>query len=52
MNFFSQDIKEFVFENNKMHMPDDFYEIIEFCRSIDSKNPKSKYYFTQLLYRL
>lgn len=25
-----------------MHMPDDFYEFLEFCKSIDVKDPKSK----------
>jgi len=36
-----KDIKDLVKEYNKMGMPDDFYELIDFCKSLDPKNPKN-----------
>ena len=38
-----KDMKEFVFEHNSMHMPDDFYEFFDFCKKLDPKDPKSKW---------
>lgn len=34
------DIKELVLEYNQMQMPEDFYELLEFCKSINPENPK------------
>lgn len=36
-----KDIKSLVLEVNQMQMPDDFYDFLEFCKSIDSQDPKS-----------
>jgi hypothetical protein len=36
-----KDIKAFVHEHNGMHMPEDFYNFLEFCKSLDSTDPKS-----------
>lgn len=35
-------LKELVLKWNKMEMPDDFYEFLEFCRSINPEDPKSQ----------
>ena len=37
-----KDLKEFVFEHYSMHMPDDFYELLDFCKSLNAKDAKSK----------
>lgn len=37
-----KDLKEFVFEHNSMHMPEDFYSFLEFCKQMDPKDPKSR----------
>lgn len=34
-------MREFVFQQNKMQMPDDFYELLDFCTTINSEDPKS-----------
>ena len=34
------DIRTLVFEQNKMEMPEDFYDFLEFCRTLDKINPK------------
>ena len=39
------DIKEFVLEHNRMQMPDDFYELLDFCKSINPQNPKSEHFY-------
>ncbi len=38
------DIKDLVVEHNQMQMPEDFYDLLEFCKSIDKKNPKRIYF--------
>jgi hypothetical protein len=35
-----KDVKELISEHYQMQMPDDFYEFLEFCKSIDPKDPK------------
>ena len=35
------DIRKLVLEENKMQMPEDFYDFLEFCKSINKKDPKN-----------
>ncbi len=28
-----------------MQMPDDFYELLDFCKSINPQNPKSEHFY-------
>lgn len=42
LEFFFIDIRELVLEHNQMQMPEDFYELLEFCKFINSNDPKSK----------
>jgi hypothetical protein len=35
-----KDIREIVNEENRMKMPEDFYDLIEFLKTLDSNNPK------------
>ncbi len=32
-------------QENQMQMPDDFYDLIEFCKYLNSEDPKSKLKF-------
>ena len=34
-------MKSKVLEVNQMQMPDDFYDLIEFCKFLNEDNPKS-----------
>ena len=43
--FLFLDIRELVLEHNQMQMPEDFYELLDFCKSINSNDPKSKNLF-------
>lgn len=36
-----KDMSSFVQEHYRMSMPDDFYDFLEFCKSLDASNPKS-----------
>jgi hypothetical protein len=39
---FFLDIKSLIFENQKMQMPDDFYDFLDFCKSLKPDDPKSR----------
>jgi hypothetical protein len=39
------DFRKFVNEQNQLEMPDDFYDFLDFCKSIDHQDPKSKVCF-------
>jgi hypothetical protein len=36
-----KDIRELVNDENRMKMPEDFYDLIEFLKTLDANNPKS-----------
>jgi hypothetical protein len=36
-----KDLRSFVNEHNQMKMPEHFYNFLDFCKSIDSNDPKS-----------
>ena len=37
----AQNVKNLIIEQNKMEMPDDFFDFLEFCRFLDKNNPKN-----------
>jgi hypothetical protein len=36
-----ENIEALIYDHNKMKMPDDFYDFLDFCKSLDSKDPKN-----------
>ncbi len=42
-----KDLKEFVLEVYKLKMPEDFYDFLDFCKSLNPNDPKSLIYLTR-----